>query len=237
MPRYSVTVVVSVIVGLMVLVAGPAAAQNQVSVNSLMHDILRMADTGPDTQAMFMWFPTEVFVAMAQADPNTSAADVQAFENVYSPYTAVAFSCSRVNEDFTQDIIQPSTIKQNIVAIDTAGREHAPVEDIPPALSQILNIFKLVARQGMGGAGSQVAQSFDVVVFSNKFADGTEMADPTKRGEFAVKVTGVEGIPATPVTWHLPLDALMPPKYCSSCGERVQHAWTYCPWCGAKLVE
>ncbi|MFP3905296.1 MAG: hypothetical protein ACLFWB_13710 [Armatimonadota bacterium] len=235
MPGRLLTVVVSAVVGVMVLVAGPAAAQNQVSVNSLMHDILRMADTGPETQAMFMWFPTEVFVAMAQANPNTSAADVQAFKNVYSPYTAVAFSCLRANEDLTQDIIEPSTIKQNIVAIDTAGREQAPVEDIPPALSQILSILKLVARQGMGGA--QVAESFDVVVFSNKSADGTQMADPTKRGEFAVKVTGVEGIPATPVTWHLPLDALMPPKYCSSCDEPVQHAWTYCPWCGAKLVE
>lgn len=208
--------------------AGVASGQGTTSVGDITRDAMLNLEGPGDAGQVLWWMPVEVVVALAQSSAQTTDADMSLLRELCRDYSILGFVCYTVGDDMAIRFRPAAEVLQVLEVVDAAGRRHQPLKNPPSDLGFFLGMLKAMFRQALGNMG----ENFEFAVFSDRLADGSRLADPTRRGRFTVVAPGILDKPAV---WRLPMDSLLPPLNCAQCGEPLKHAWKYCPWCGVKL--
>lgn len=210
----------------------PAAA---LSAQDMMTEMVRNMEGGPQTANVAMWFPFEVIEALAvdgaaaSGQPMT-AVQKQDLKNVLGPYFIVAVVCGKIEDNGALSWTDASVIRSNIVAINSAGVQCKPAENVPMEVSGIVGMLRGMMQSMLG----QMGENLQFVLFPAKTADGTAFADPLKKGTFTVSLNGVNGV-NDPAVWTLPIESLLPPRTCPKCTGKVKYIWNFCPACGESV--
>lgn len=123
----------------------------------------------------------------------------------------------------------PEDIQKNLSVFDS---QQKPLVPVPPdkqsmATKSMLAMTKPLMANMLGEFGKNMA----FFVFEGKNKDGSRRVDPTKPGNFLVKLNVEE------FRWRLPLGSLLPSKVCPKCTETFPGNYNYCPFDATLLVE
>lgn len=209
------------------LLLTPLGAQDRPSgnVNEMVLDIMR-TDLAKDKEGLAMWAPMEFFLAAGSAqapgvDPREMAKEL-AF---LADYTVLMVQAKTSGEDGPVSLTT-AQLRVHAVLVNEVGQTVTPMTDLPPKVESILS----VVRQSMSANGGK---DFRLLVFPAKDAKGKPfLASPTRKGALILRVAKVEGFPGMALTWRTPLSSFVQPVACAKCGEALQAAWSFCPWCG-----
>lgn len=207
----------------------PLAAQGRGpgNVNDMVLDVMR-TDLGPGRESMAMWLPQEFFVAagMAQApglDPKALEKEL-AFLLDYAVFMVQA----KANGEDGPVYLSSSQLRAAATLVDEAGRVVRPLTNLPPRVEATLN----AVRQGFSAKGRE---EFRLLVFPGQSPEGRQpFASPSRRGAVSLKLAKVGEFPGMSLTWKTPLASFVKPAACAKCGEALQPAWSFCPWCGTQ---
>lgn len=210
-----------------ILLLAPLAAQVRGSgnINEMVLDIMR-TDLGKDKEGLAMWAPMEFFLAagVAQA-PGVDPKEMERDLAFLADYTVLMVQAKTSGEDGPASL-STAQLRAHAVLTNEAGQAVMPLTDLPPKVESMLT----VVRQSMSSNGGK---EFRLLVFPGKDAKGRPfLASPTRKGTLSLRVAKAEGFPGMTLTWRTPLSSFVQPVACLKCGEALQAAWSYCPWCG-----
>jgi hypothetical protein len=178
---------------------------------------------------IFAWWMPEGYWRMSfeQNEKVTKAASDELLKTL-RPYVVIGVVSGRMGPVGGLTYRSESEIRQDLVLVDTAGVAHKPLEEaqVSSDAKNFLGIMKPMLASMLGAMG----QNMQFYLFPAQDASGRAIADPEKEGRMKLRVTGEE------FEWRLPIGSLLPPKVCPQDGEKLNGAWTYCPWHGVKLV-
>jgi hypothetical protein len=103
-----------------------------------------------------------------------------------------------------------------------------PVEEksLPEEVRLLLGMLRPMMKQMLG----QMGQNLVLLVFENTNSNGKFHADGRYPGNFSLSWNS-----ASAFKWRLPLNVLIPPKYCPVDNEKHGGKFNYCPYHGNKL--
>lgn len=209
------------------LLLAPLGAQVRPAgnINEMILDIMR-TDLAKDKEGLAMWAPMEFFLAAGSAqapgvDPKEMAKDL-AF---LADYTVVMVQAKTSGEDGPVSLTT-AQLRAHATLTNETGQSVAPLADLPPKVESMLS----VVRQSLSANGGR---DFRLLVFPAKDAQGKPfLASPIRKGTLSLRVGKAEGFPGMTLSWRTPLSSFVQPVTCAKCGEALQAAWSYCPWCG-----
>ena len=204
----------------------PLAAQGRApgNVNDMILEVMR-TDMGKGKEAMAMWLPQEFFVAAGLSQtPGLDPKDLEKELDFLRDYVVFMVQAKTQGEDGPVSL-SSSQLRTAASLVDEAGRSVKPLTDLPPKVEATLN----AVRQGFSAKGRD---EFRLLVFPGRSADGKQtIASPTRRGTISLKLAKVDEFPGMVLTWKTPLASFVEPAACTKCGESLQPAWAFCPWC------
>lgn len=210
------------------LAALPLQAQAQAgrpgNVNDMILEVMR-TDLGKDKEAMAMWLPQEFFVAagMTQA-PGLDSRELEKELAFLKDYAVFMVQAKTKGEDGPVSL-STSQLRALATLVDESGWSVKPLTELPAKVEATLN----AVRQGFSAKGRE---DFRLLVFPGRNQDGGSlMASPTRRGAISLRLAKADAFPGMALTWKTPLASFVKPVACAKCGEPLQPAWSFCPWC------
>lgn len=194
------------------------------NVNDMILEVMR-TDLAKDKEAMAMWLPQEFFVAagMAQA-PGLDPKELEKELAFLKDYAVFMVQAKSKGEDGAV-ALSTSQLRAVATLVDESGRSVKPLAELPAKVEATLN----AVRQGFSAKGRE---EFRLLVFPGRSQDSTQiMASPTRRGAISLRLAKVDAFPGMALTWKTPLASFVKPVACAKCGEPLQPAWSFCPWC------
>jgi hypothetical protein len=211
--------------------SAPAASSDfQPAVNEILADTQQRV-AGDDATGIVWWLPVEFWEAAARAKGATGAEDTfKALRN----YTMMVVAVGNVSGFGNIHWFSEDEIRQNILLQDAAGATYAPLKSAE--ISGDALGMAAVMRPIFVNALGKMGENFVILFFPAKDKAGKPIAAAKEHGSFSVVMRKLAG-PENSWTWNLPLNSLMPPKYCPVGKERVQSNWNFCPWHGVPLTD
>lgn len=222
--RILLSVVLCLAGGLLRAQARPAG-----NINDMLLDVMR-TDLGKGREGLAMWIPREFFLAAGQNQaPGTDPAAMEKELSFLSEVTVFMVRAKAMSEDGPINLTT-AQLRAHTTLTNEAGQSVKALKDLPPRTEAMLNLV----RQGMASSGGG---EFRLLVFPLKDAAGKPfLAGPTRRGQIRLQVEAAEGFPGMTLVWKTPLSAYVQPVHCAKCGESLQAAWSFCPWCGTAVA-
>ncbi len=173
------------------------------------------------------WIPEEFWKASLSQQKQLSAEQVDGFLKVMKPYIVVVVAKGKIG--LTSTFKSEEFLRANTKLIDSQGHSCAPLSDsdVDGSAKMALSMIKPMFANTMGMLG----RNMHILIFSAKTADGQQIVDTKKRGQFKVTVAGEQ------FRWRLPFDSVLPKQTCPKCKEACKGSWQFCPWCGTKLKK
>lgn len=207
--------------------AAPLGAQGRPpgNVNDMILEVMR-TDLGKDHQNMAMWLPPEFFVAAGVAQvPGLDPKEAEKELGFLQDYAVFMVQAKVMGEDGAISF-STSQLRAMATLVDEAGHSVKPLTELPPKVESMLN----VVRQGF--ASQRGGEDYRLLVFPGREAGAKRaFASPTRRGMITLKLAKTETFPGMSLRWKTPLASFVSPVACAQCGELLQPAWSYCPWC------
>lgn len=147
--------------------------------------------------------------------------------DVVNDYTLVAVVDGTIGVFGGVDFVPEAKVRASLRLIDLRGKEHKPLPQ--SALSADASNMLAMMRPMMAANLGPMGENLNFYAFPAVDADGARLADATVEGRIAVK-TARESY-----SFRLPLGALLRPKVCPKDDERMNGAWSFCPWHGLRL--
>ncbi|MDD5542348.1 MAG: hypothetical protein PHX83_04170 [Acidobacteriia bacterium] len=204
------------------------AQESAVDLTTLVQETQKMSKQA-DTMKLAWWIPEEFWKVSFAQDATISPAQVEGFLKVLRPYMLVVAVDGQIGSLGGVSFKPEATIRETTQLLDSSGVRYHPVGDerFEPDLRNFLQMVKPVLSNMMGPLG----QNMHFLLFPARNAKGLPIADARKEGSFSIQVND------SVFKWHLPLGSLIPQKTCPVDGEKLDGAWTFCPWHGARLVS
>lgn len=209
----------------------PLGAQGRTpgNVNDMILEVMR-TDLGKDRQSMAMWLPPEFFIAAGVAQtPGLDPKEMEKELAFLQDYAVFMVQAKAMGEDGATSL-STAQLRALATLVDEAGRTVKPLSELPPKVESLLNLV----RQGF--ASQRGGEDYRLLVFPGREAGAQRtFASPTRRGAITLRLGKTEAFPGMALSWKTPLASFVSPVACAKCGEALQPAWSYCPWC-AKPV-
>lgn len=192
-----------------------------------------LADTqqsirGENHVGMVWWIPFEFWEASDESGKTEEAL------GPLREYTVVAVVTGKVGPFGVIDFQPPQKVQASTFLRDSQGREYAPMAEVSDQAKMLTQLVKPIFTNALGKMG----ESIQLVFFPAKDKDGKRMDDPRSKGKMTVVLKdGIAGEGIRTFDFQLPLNSMVPPRYCPQGKERVQANWNYCPWHGVPLAE
>jgi len=202
-----------------------SAEQNKISLSQLTQETQKTSED-PSSLTLAWWIPEE-FWKVALVEGGLTSAQVEDFVKVLRPYTLVIVVDGTMGPIGGATFKTEDQVRSTLRVKDSQGNQYdaLPTAEFNADLSNLVAVMKPMLQNLMG----QMGQHMYIFAFPGKAKDGRAMADPKEKGSFAVVLDGKE------YKWRLPLGALLPPKTCPTCKEKLNGAYSFCPWDGQKL--
>ncbi len=203
--------------------------ESKISYNELYEETVKWSQEMYE-RTFVWWIPEELLEAYYAGHPFATEAWIEEVDKAVSPYTVIAVSDGK-SGPFTRraKFKTKVDIKANIKIKDSHGTRYLPIseDEISSNTKSFLASWKPVLEEAYG----QWGENTHFILFPGKDKNGHRIVDPKKDGSFSVELGKKE------FRWRLPLGSLVPPKICPTCGEKLNGAYKFCPWDGAKLPE
>lgn len=187
--------------------------------------------SGDNTTGMIWWIPVDFWEAAAEAHGGSGGQN--AF-NALGNYTMLVVAVGKVGGFGNIQWFSEDDVRQNILLQDASGATYGPLKTAE--ISGDAQGFATVMRPVFVNALGKLGENLLILYFPAKDKAGKPIAAAKERGSFSVVMRKLAG-PEKTWTWNLPLNSLMPPKYCPVGKERVQSNWNFCPWHGVPLTD
>lgn len=189
----------------------------------------QMMSQKPDEITLAWWIPEEFWSASLAQTPGMTASQVEDFLKVVRPYTMVVVIKGKIGALAGITYESEDYLRANTRLVDLQGKSYTPLmeNEFNADTKNLLQIMKPILVNMLGPMG----QNMHFLIFPGKTETGVRIASAKDKGQFTVKIGEKE------FKWRLPLDALLPSKTCSHCNETCKGSWSFCPWCGTKLVQ
>jgi len=208
------------------LYAARPAAANEVDLTALTQETQKISQKAGEVTFVW-WIPEEFWKASLAQQKQLSAEQIEGFLKVLKPYIVVVAVKGKIGLSSTFE--SEEFIRANTKVIDSQGNACSPLSDadVDAAAKGVLGMIKPMFANTMGALG----KNMHIVLFSAKTADGRQVIDTKKRGQFKVAMANQE------LKWRLPFDSVLPKQTCPKCKEDCKGSWIFCPWCGTKLTK
>jgi hypothetical protein len=181
----------------------------------------------PDRLLVVWWIPCEFWQVAWTQDPDLSEQETKDLVEVVKPYTLVAVVDGRLGPLGGATYRSKESLRDTLSIRGTDGQRHEALAEskLPDDLTNLLGALAPIMSNLIGKLG----ENMSFFVFPARDAQGNRTDDPTSKGRFTV------GLGSEEYAWRLPLASLLEKKTCPKCGERLNGAYEFCPWDGAKL--
>lgn len=206
---------------------GGSAALAEVDIMALTQETQKMSQK-PSEMTLVWWIPEEYWVASFAQSPDMSKTQIDEFLKAIRPYTMVAIVDGEMGSFGGVTYKTEDFVRANTKLVDANGKTYAPKteNDVSPDTKNILQSFKPVLANMLGPMG----QNMHFLLFPANGEDGKPIAAAKEKGQFSVVLGQRE------FKWRLPLDSLLPMKYCPACKLDCKGSWSFCPWCGKPVT-
>ena len=214
-------------VALAVLFTGLCLADgNKPDMQSIIRETQQMSQV-PHEMALVWWIPPQFWRASLESNPRLTSEQINDFLKTIKPYTVVAVVKGKFGSFGGVTYEDEATVRSELALIDHDQVEYKPLgdADVTPDMQNFLSMMKPVFANMLGAMG----KNFDIFVFPANGKNGKVIADAEKEGQFWVRL-GDEKF-----RWRLPIGALLAPKICPKCGEKLSGAYKFCPFDGTPL--
>lgn len=201
-------------------------ATPQVDVDDLLGETQKPV-RGKQYTGIVWWIPPEFWEA--SSDPGD--ANAKEIVAAMSEYTTVAVVVGKLGAVGTINWVPGAELRSKTVLRDANGVEYSPVENI----SQTAQVLSAILKPILGNAIGKMGENLELMFFPAKDKAGKPIAAAKSQGMFSVVLRDITGPGENISEWRLPLNSLLPPKFCPLKGERVNANWLYCPWHGVPL--
>jgi len=214
----TLSLVALLLVGSSALIAQPAAAPNptpvKIDINSLM-DETQKSDLRENLIGIFLWVPTDYWIASA-GTKGISAAQAEKTFGALRDYTMFVVGAGSTSIN-TINWNPEENIRKNVVLRDRAGTTYKPLEKVSANAEAISTVIKPIFKNILG----PMAEGLHILYFPARDSSGKLLADPYHTGEFSLDVSNLMGSGTSSYSWQLPLNSMLPPKYCPVGKERI----------------
>lgn len=175
------------------------------------------------------WLPEEYWKVSLSQHKGVTSKQIEDFLKVIRPYTIIVVTYCTIGTFGGITYKSEEWIRENTRLIDNTGTTYTPIttDEIDADANYFLQLIKPFLIDAIGLMG----ENMHFLLFPAKTANGTPIADATKRGNLKIKMGNKE------FQWRLPLESLLPMKICPKCKQECKGSWIFCPWCGKKLEK
>jgi hypothetical protein len=197
-----------------------------IDLGSLNREIVQASQT-QDGLSMVWWLPREYWRVTAQQNARVSAAVLEAFTKAMSQYTIICALEGKMGASGNMAYATETDLAGRVKLKDANGTLYSPLsqDQIDSGTGLVLALLKPTFAKFVGPLG----ENMQFFVFPAQDKSGQTIAEATKDGVFFVELGEKE------FRWRLPLGALLPPRTCPVCKEKLNGSYKYCPWDGTKL--
>jgi len=204
------------------------AEEHKVELPALVQQTQKMSQAA-DEISLVWWIPEEFWKASAAQNPKGGEGQAEDILKVVHPYTVLVVVDGKMGPFAAAAYRSEADIRSELQVKDGEGTLYRPLgeDKLDGDVKNFMAMMKPVFVNMLGPMG----ENMHFFVFPAEGKGGRKIAEAAKEGKFSVLLGERE------FKWRLPLDALVPPKTCPTCGEKVSGAFKFCPWDGAKLPE
>lgn len=204
----------------------PAPGAAEGGLNALVSETQRMSPD-PDRIGFVWWLPTEFWEAAMANDPSVTEKETRELVDLVRPYLVVGSVDGKLGPFGGADFLPLAELRRILRVRDAGGTTYSPLpeESIPADLRNLLAAFRPV----LAGIVGPMGENMHFFVFPAGSGEGGLAVDAKSEGSFAILLGDEEYV------WRLPLGSVMPEKTCPVDGEKLNGAWSYCPWHGERL--
>jgi len=208
------------------LTATGVAQDSEINLDALAQETQKTSGKAGEITLVW-WIPEEYWRLMFTQNPTVTGHQGEVLINIFRPYTIVVVVDGKVGPLGGVTYESRADIAQSIELTDSQGTRYPPLDEETLAgdTKLFLSLMKPVLATALGPMG----QHLHFFLFTARDSKGLPIADAKKDGKLSVKLGDRE------FGWRLPLSSLLPTKVCPACGEKLNGAYQYCPWDGAKL--
>jgi hypothetical protein len=141
----------------------------------------------------------------------------------------------RISSSGVPTFTSKSLLQDHVFLEDKSGTAYKPIdeEDIEAGVRNAIIMIKPIFSNMLG----QMGDNMNFFLFPAQTKDRKKAYEATKEGEFSIRFKGVPDAGDQVFQWTLPLNSLVPAKFCPRCKKEENGSWKYCPWCGSPLTH
>ena len=205
---------------------GLRAQEHTIDVNALIAETQKGSED-MDKATFVWWMPEEFWHSSFSSEPGTTDTEVEELLAILRPYHIMMVADGAIGPFGGVTFQSEAEVRSGLRLIDIAENRYEPLppSEVNPDVLNLAAMITPVLANALGATG----QNTFFFVFPALTDEGDRFGLADEEGRLTVEV-GTEAF-----SWRLPLSALLPPKYCPVDGERLDGAWTYCPWHGVEL--
>jgi hypothetical protein len=233
MPRILSLLLLVLLFTCLSLAQQPASATRPADAGPKVDEIINETQqrvAGDHVAGIVWWIPVEFWEAAARAQGRKPDGTLDTLRD----YTMMVVAVGNVGELGNIKWHNGEEIRKNVELLDASGTAYAPLAmaDVNNNAQTMAKVMRPIFVNSLGALG----ENLEIIYFPAKNKAGQSLADAKNRGTFSLRMKQMGDVDHT-FQWNLPLNSLMPPKFCPVGKERVQSNWNFCPWHGVALSE
>jgi hypothetical protein len=203
------------------------ALDQRQELNALIQETQKKSERSGDMSFVW-WIPQEYWELSFTQNPTITPDQAEKVLAVFRPYTIIAVVDGRTSAATGITYRGEAEVRSSVKVKDRNGNTYLPLSDneISVDTMSFLAAMKPVLANVLGPMG----QNMYFFVFPAQDKGGAEMANAKQKGTFSVLLDG-----GREFKWDMPLTSLIPQKTCPTCNQKLNGAYKFCPWDGAKL--
>ena len=177
-----------------------------------------------------MWFPYEFFIAAGRAEGRVTREQVERDLGFLKPYITIVVQNKLEQPDGTSTYLSEQEVRARAALRLDDGTQVLPLDDVPPRVAATVAAMKAIfTKDGQGNS--------HIIIFPNSTKQGKQIVSETQRDKLTLVLKPARKFAETTFTWRTPFDAVTSASNCPRCKAGLSAKWSYCPYCGLKIVQ
>lgn len=187
------------------------AQVSKLDLNAFIQETQRISRKSDEVTAILR-IPEEYWWVSLAQDLNITAAIAEELKKVFSRYIVLFVLDSKTGPSGATTYTSEMDIRAKIQIKDSEGVHYYPLNEntINPESKNFLSMLKPILADILG----QTEQNIHFFFFPGKNKQGQDIVEARKEGGFSVELREIE------FSWKLPLQRLLVPRICPTCGEK-----------------
>lgn len=209
---------------LLLSIAANAQTEKVVNTTDFILECSKFSGMLPKKQIV-IWFPNELWSIIGKQLKLTDEVS-SAISNEMKDYLMFAV-IDYTLENGKVTFKSKDEIDKTIELIDANKKSYKPLieENLPDGAKNIIQSLRPV----MASFAGQLGEGMDIVIFNKIKTIDNNVLELNKKASFSLQWE------STKLNWNLPLNSVLPSKFCAVDNEEMKATWIYCPKHGNKL--